>query len=86
MPLRDVSFPLGHMQQWMLINSLLYSSTFRSNSYLYFGRLCILDHRSTDHPGYHMGQKSKDGKSKKLGPLGIIFIIATVSSILYLPG
>ena len=48
--------------------------------------LCILDHRSTDHPGYHMGQKGKDGKSKKFGPLGIIFIIATVSSILYLPG
>ena len=36
------------------------NDTFGRNSYIYFGLLCILEHRSSDYPGHNMDQKSKE--------------------------
>ena len=36
------------------------NDTFGRNSYIHFGLLCILEHRSSDYPGHNMDQKSKE--------------------------
>ena len=42
------------------------NDSFGRNSYIYFGMLCILDHRPSGHPEHHMVQKSKERKEQEI--------------------